>query len=144
MSSLGDAPLARKRKSKTVSQTEAESAQLTRKAHAIERMTDKGCNVPVPTQDVMNYLPNNGLAAFAELLATITDTAWLRIIPLHDEGITHWYVKWNKGRWANHYIYYAQRAGDSIHDCVAFLSIRFGEVERGERKPFRDARYSGN
>lgn len=143
MSSLGDAPLNRKRKSNTAAQAEAEANQLTRKAHAIERMTDSGCNVPVPTQGMMNYLNSDGIAALAELLAMITDTAWLRIIPLHDEGITHWYVKWNKGKWANHYIYYAQLPSDSLRDCLAFLAIRFGEVERGERKPFRDARYSG-
>lgn len=144
MSSLGDAPLARKRGKKTAAQAEAESAKLTAKASQVERATGLDAMVPQMYNEVMTLSPDYLAAAFAELLGTISDVAWLRVIPLQNEGVTHWYVKWNKGKWANHYIYYGQRAHDSIRDAVTSLVIRFSEVERGERKPHRDARFSGH
>lgn len=144
MSSLGDQPLARKRGRKNAAQNEAEQGQLTRKAHQVERQTAYDGAYPQASQGILTLQQNNDAAALGELVGMISDVAWLRIIPLHAEGVTHWYVKWNKGRWANHYIYYGQRASDTFRDAVVFLAIRFGEVESGQRKPHRDARYSGN
>lgn len=143
MSSLGDKPLAKTRKRKNAAQADAEQAQVSRKARNLEGATASVHDLPQPTQAMTTATTSNSIAYLSEFIAVISDRAWLRIIPKQSEGITHWYVKWNAGKWKNHYIYYGQHPSDSVLDAISFLTIRFSEVEGGLRKPFKDSVYSG-
>lgn len=143
MSSLGDAPLSRKRKPKNAAQAEAEQAKLTAKARQVERATAIPAYDPIPVQSVIPPIALSPMAALNELLRSISGSAWLRIVPVDDELVTHWYVKYNRGKWNGYYIYYGQGTNDSCLDAIEFLVTRFSEVAAGIRKPHKDTRYSG-
>lgn len=143
MSSLGDEPLNRKRKRRTAAQADAEQAQLTQRARNVEYKTTIYSELPVPVQTLIPHTTASPLKALGELLRLIDGVAWLRIVPDHDNQVTHWYIKYNKGRWNGYYIYYGQGFGDDELDAVEFCIIRFGEVAAGTRKPHKDTRYSG-
>lgn len=143
MSTLGDAPLNRKRKRKNTAQAEAEAARITPQATKIERATAIPSMIPVAVQTVIPSASVNPLRALSELSRAISEVAWLRIVPKHDDGITHWYIKYNQGKWNGYYIYYAQDFGADELDAIEFLITRFSEVEAGVRRPHKDTRYSG-
>ena len=143
MSSIGDAPLARTRKRKNAAQADAEQAKLTAKARQVERATAIGPSIPVADQSVIPTVVLSPMAALNELLRSVSGVAWLRIVPLDDELVTHWYIKYNRGRWNGYYLYYGQGVNDSCLDAIEFLITRFSEVVAGIRKPHKDTRYSG-
>ena len=83
------------------------------------------------------------MAALNELLRTISADAWLRVVPIDDESITHWYIKYNRGKHNGYYLYYGQGVNDSILDAIEFLITRYSEVAAGIRRPHKDTRYTG-
>lgn len=143
MSSIGDAPLERKRKPKNAARSDAEQAKLTAKARQVERATAIG---PYDTPQVQSIIPSlvlSPMAALNELLRTITADAWLRIVPIDDDSVTHWYIKYNRGKHNGYYLYYGQGINDSILDVIEFLITRYREVALGIRRPHKDTRYTG-
>lgn len=144
MGSLDDEKLAQRDKRRAKQATVPNTQKPSRKplAHAVAAH-EPSTPVERVAEHVRAHTDANRYYRFIELLAMISDNAWLRVIPKHDEGITHWYVKWNSGRWAGSYVYYGQHEGDTVSDAVDFLTNRYSEVERGDRKPIRDTAYSG-
>lgn len=143
MSSIGDAPLERKRKRKNAAHSDAEQAKLTSKARQVERATAIGPYDPIPVQSIIPSIVLSPMAALNELLRTISADAWLRVVPIDDESITHWYIKYNRGKHNGYYLYYGQGVNDSILDAIEFLITRYSEVAAGIRRPHKDTRYTG-
>ena len=141
MSTLGDEPLNRKRKRKNAAQVEAETAQQSAARSKWSQPRDSVPDMPIPVQTMIPPHNPNPYKALHELNRTITGEAWLRIVPMDDDGITHWYVKYNSGRWKEHYLYYGQTFNDDELDAIEFLINRWREVKSGLRKPFRDNRF---
>lgn len=75
------------------------------------------------------------------LLAEICADSYLRIVPDGGMGMNHWFIKYTRGQWAGHYLYFAQRPQDSIPMAITILGRRYHEVYAGLRKPTRDSAF---
>ena len=75
------------------------------------------------------------------MLAEICADSYLRIVPDGGMGLNHWFIKYTRGQWAGHYLYFAQRPSDPIPMAVATLVRRYHEVYAGVRKPTKDSAF---
>lgn len=75
------------------------------------------------------------------LLGEICADAYLRIVPDGGLGMNHWFIKYTRGQWAGHYLYFAQRPYDPIPMAIATLARRYHEVYAGSRKPTKDSAF---
>lgn len=142
MGSLDDQKLARHDAKKHGRATTCDNP---RRASKAQRRDEAAMQPSEPLSEVAKRMKEQGqqdaYRHFVELLERISDTAWLRIIPKHDEGETHWYIKYNRGKHAGYYLYYMQRDCDTVYDAIDFLTTRWIEVATGQRKPIRDRVY---
>lgn len=75
------------------------------------------------------------------LLAEICADSYLRIVPDGGMGINHWFIKYTRGQWAGHYLYFAQRPQDPVPMATSFLGRQYHEVYAGLRKPTKDSAF---
>jgi hypothetical protein len=145
MGSLDDLKLAAKDRKRTDNAPSNQKPRKPRQTPAHARAAQAVAeNITRVAASVKAQTEANQYQRFIDLLAIIADVAWLRVIPKPDEGITHWYVKWNRGKHKGCYVYFGQHETDRVIDAVDFLTIRFSEVEQGIRKPIRDTAYRGD
>lgn len=81
-------------------------------------------------------------AEFESLMAQLQDKArvvgYLRIVPEIDGLGSHWMIKFTRGAWNGHYLYFFQRGSDPARMACVFLLRQYEEVCAGSRKPARD------
>lgn len=62
---------------------------------------------------------------------------WLRIVPALT-GEVHWKWRFTSGRWAGHYVYWAQTKFEGATSAWTGLAGKLDLVDEGQLKPSRD------
>lgn len=110
-------------------------------------IADRPAGEPMqPSDKAINFMVGNPSDAVDShsllwLLAEICADSYLRIVPDGGLGMNHWFIKYTRGQWAGHYLYFAQRPSDPVPMAVSTLGRRYHEVYAGLRKPTRDSAF---
>lgn len=84
------------------------------------------------------YGPDEFESIHAQLLDKIRIVGYLRCVPEIDGQGSHWMIKYTRGAWSGHYLYFFQREQDPARMACLFLMRQFDEVQAGSRKPAKD------
>lgn len=83
--------------------------------------------------------PEKFESIFAQLQDQARIVGYLRIVPEIDGQGSHWMLKFTRGTWVGHYLYFFQRPQDPARMACLFLMRQFAEVQGGSRRPAKDS-----